>query len=89
MAIKHFSYLDLTPEQRRKGAADARKRLSAMLAVPFLTPDQQSSIQAQLLNIDKWERGDLAIAPRPTEVRQPVNHAVGVGETVKVDDKTS
>jgi len=89
MAIKHFSYMDLTPEQRRKGAADARKRLSAMLAVPFLTPDQRDSIQGQLQNLDKWERGDLPVARKPAETRQPVNHAVGVGEAVKLDAKVS
>ena len=66
-----------------------RQRLSAMLAVPFLTPDQQDSIQGQLLNLDKWERGDLPIAPRPAEARQPVSHTVGVGEAVKVDAKAS
>ncbi len=82
MAIKHISYADLTPEQRRKGAEEARKRLSGMLMAPFLTPEQQLAIQAQLKNIDDWEQGRLPVA------RKPVNHSVGIGEAVKVAAKT-
>jgi hypothetical protein len=86
MTIKHISYLELTPEQRRKGAADARKRITGMMSTPFLTGDQHLALQAQLKSIDQWEKGELPVHP---PAGKSVNHKVGVGESVDLTAKVS
>lgn len=67
MAIKTLSYLDLTPEQRRDGARTARERLRSLSANPFLTAEQHAQIAEQMVHLDHWEAGKLAVklvAPR-------------------------
>ena len=84
--IKHLSYLDLTPEQRRKGADSARKRVMGMMSTPFLTGDQKMALQEQMNQIDRWERGELHTLTPPT--REPVSHDISIGESVSVSEKT-
>jgi hypothetical protein len=66
MAVKHMSYLDLTPEQRSEGAQKGRQRIQAMLLSPFLTGDQAAILHKQLARIDEWERGAISV-PRPSD----------------------
>lgn len=63
MAIKTLSYLDLTPEQRRNGAKQARERLRSLAGNPFLTEDQRTQLQEQLRKLDLWEHGKLELKP--------------------------
>lgn len=58
MAIKHLTVGDLTDEQRKEGADKARDRLRALLANPFITPEQVTQVHEKLLSIDRWERGE-------------------------------
>ena len=60
MAVKHLSYLDLSPEQRTRAATQARGRIKTMLANPFLTPDQVAHLRREQEQIGKWERGQLS-----------------------------
>jgi hypothetical protein len=73
MAIKHITYLDLTPEQRRQGAGEARTRLQGHLAHPFLTPGQRAQVAEEFARIGAWEHG-----------RIPVAHEVSLSDTVEV-----
>ena len=62
MGIRRLSYKDLTPEQRRDGAAKARERLRGTMMSPALTPDQQAYLTAEMAKIDAWERCELECA---------------------------
>lgn len=57
MAVRHLTYLDLTPDQRREGAARAREKYRSVLANPFLTKEQSEAVQKEIAKIDSWERG--------------------------------
>ncbi len=59
MPLLRAHYLDLTAEQRRAGAKQARANLKSSLANPHLTPDQRAQLQGQLKRIDRWEAGTL------------------------------
>jgi hypothetical protein len=61
MAVRHLSYLDLTPDQRYASAGLAREKLRGLLANPFLTREQLTSINDQIHRIDLWEKGELQI----------------------------
>ncbi len=61
MGVIHLSYLDLTPEQRQKAAAQARSRIQTYLTHPFLSAEQRKQLQDQLARINQWERGTLHI----------------------------
>ena len=82
MAIKHISYTDLTPKQRRQGAEDARKRITAMMSSPLLTADQHLALQAQMRLVDQWEHGEL-----PTH--RASHHEVGLAEAVPLKAQTT
>jgi hypothetical protein len=56
MAVQTLSYLDLTPEQRRRGANAARERIRGLLVNPFLTSDQKTHLQGELHRLDLWEK---------------------------------
>ena len=66
MAVKHLSYKDLPPDLRRKGAAEQRTRLAALLAHPFATPEQRADVLRSMEKLDLWERGLLPEPPSPT-----------------------
>lgn len=59
MAVKHLSYKDIPPDQRQKGAAEARARIMAALSNPFLPADQRAYFEDQRRRIDLWEKGQL------------------------------
>ncbi len=59
--IGHSTYLDLTPDQRQKGAKAARDRLRSLLTNPLTSPAQMAAVQAQLDRIAQWEKGTLTI----------------------------
>lgn len=59
MGIRHLTYLDLSPEQRKEGAKAAREQLRQAVANPFLSAEQQSALADRRDHIDKWEKGDL------------------------------
>lgn len=80
MAVKHLSYRDLSPEQRKKGAADARQRVVAMMSTPFLPAEQRAYFEKNLEQINQWERGALSELPAVA----PQNHTVQLTETVPV-----
>ena len=61
MAVKHLSYLDLTPEHRARAASEARGRIKAMLGNPFLTPDQAEHLRKEQMRLAQWERGELSL----------------------------
>lgn len=77
MAIKHLTYLDLTPAQRREGATVARERLQASLGTPFLNQDQRQVVLAEMARVVDWEAGRL-----------PVIHTVEVVDSVPVEAET-
>ena len=92
MAIKRMSYLQIPPERRREGATPVRQRLQERLADVTLTPGQREAAGRQLAHLAAWEAGTLGStrtdqAPAAnTPPRTPLNHSVGVFETVKVKD---
>lgn len=81
MGVKHLSYTDIPKDQRQKGAAEARARIVAMMANPFLTPEQRAHFEAERRKIDQWEAGTLPV------VRTPVAHTVNVGDGASVGEK--
>ena len=100
MSVKFLSYLDLSPEQRAKGAAEVRQRLVAAMSSPFLPPDQQAHYQQEMERINLWEAGRLPVpvpppAPKPASVPRvlpavasapvaSVAHAVDIQEKLSV-----
>jgi hypothetical protein len=95
MTVRHLSYLDLTPAQRAKGAAEARQRLVSALSAPFLPADQQAHLRQELAKINQWETGTLPVqaAPKapaapvevpPAPTPAPVVHAVDIQEKLSV-----
>ena len=65
MAIKLLTYLDLTPEQRKKAASAARGQLQAAAANPFLAADQRKAIVGQMARLSQWEQGTLSLGTYP------------------------
>jgi hypothetical protein len=63
--IRSMTYLDLTPEQRKKGASVARERLRGVLANPFLTEEQRLHVHDEMHRLDKWEKGQ-PLPPKPS-----------------------
>ena len=61
MAVKHLTYLDLTPEHRARSASEARVRLRALMANPFRTPEQTAHLQNEMAKLSAWERGELLV----------------------------
>jgi hypothetical protein len=88
MAVKHMNYLDIPVEQRREAAAVARKRLHDHLSSPVLTPDQAATIHSKLVEIDKWEAGELSVSSLDPEVNvtRSTSHVVSLTEGVKVKE---
>jgi len=98
MTVRHLSYLDLTPAQRAKGAAEARQRLVSALSAPFLPADQQAHLRKELTKLNQWETGTLPVhaspkalpaapvgmPPTPTPAPAPVVHAVDIQEKLSV-----
>jgi len=97
MTVRHLSYLDLTPAQRAKGAAEARQRIMSALSAPFLPADQRDHFQRELAKLNHWEMGSLpfhaspkALPAAPVEVALapvPVVHAVDIQEKLSVIEK--
>jgi hypothetical protein len=85
MAIKHLTYLDLTPEQRRDSARKARAQIQQQLANVLITPDQQQTLLTHLDKVNQWEAGTLAMGKPQTAT--PVSHSVSVNERVAVREK--
>ena len=96
MSVKFLSYLDLSPEQRAKGAAEVRQRLVAAMSSPFLPPDQQAHYQQEMERINLWEAGRLPVqvpkaapkaapaAPALPAPATPVAHEVSLDEKLSV-----
>lgn len=76
MAIKHMTYLDLTPAQRKEGADQARAKLQGLLTNPWLTPEQRTQVGEQIARVGDWEQGRL-----------PVVHTVEVVEAVPIKEE--
>ena len=79
MALGRVTYLDLTEEQRREGAARAKARLKAMLANPALTEEQRVSLQDQMTRLRMWEAGTLPTGNHVVEIAETVPMKVEVG----------
>ena len=58
-------YLNLSPQQRKKGAALIRSRLMAALSSPGLGPQQIKHLHAELKKINAWEAGLLPVKDAP------------------------
>jgi hypothetical protein len=97
MAVKHISYKDLPPDMRKKGAAEARHRLSALLSHPFATAEQKNDTLKAMLNLDLWEKGALPetqakpvvvkalpAPPSAAPAQAPVAHQVTIVESLTV-----
>ena len=67
MGIKHLTYLDLTPEQRREGAKIVKGRLKGALSQPGLDADQRAQLVGQMKHIARWEKGQLPLAATPAD----------------------
>ena len=65
MAVKLLTYLDLTPEQRKKAAQTARGQLQAAASNPFLVAGQRSMVVGQMQRLSQWEQGTLPLGPSP------------------------
>lgn len=64
MSVKHMSYLDLSPQQRREAAATRRTHLKAMLANPIMDQLQAKVIMRQLQVLAAWEAGTIPVKER-------------------------
>jgi hypothetical protein len=82
MAIKHLTYLDLTPEQRRDSARKARAQIQQQLANILITPDQQKTLLGHLDRVNQWEAGVLTTV----KPRDAVNQSVALNESVAVKE---
>lgn len=67
MAIRHLTYLDLTDDQRREGAKQARSRIKSALMNPGLTASQKTEFKAQLARINKWAKCELEVCGIPAD----------------------
>jgi len=86
MSVIRMSYLDLSPEQRKKGAKAVKDRIQASLSNPDLAPEQIQQLHNQLKKIDLWERG---AAERPSFGKlPPVSEAVNPALIEKVKELT-
>ena len=61
MAAKLLTYLDLSPEQRKKAATALRGQLQAACANPFLMVDQRKALVSQMTRLTLWEQGKLPL----------------------------
>lgn len=61
MSVKHLTYLNLSPEQRREAAAKRRAQLKAMLANPLMEARQVAVVHEQLRMLAAWEAGTVKI----------------------------
>ena len=65
MAVKHLTYLALTDAQRATSASQARGRIKALLANPWITPAQTEILRAEMAKVGQWEHGALPVqAPK-------------------------
>ena len=61
MAVKHYTYLDLTIEQRKAAANRVRDQIRSALSNPFLAGDQKAILSYQMDRITQWEHGQLPV----------------------------
>lgn len=61
MAVKLLTYLDLSPEQRKKAAAMMRGQLQTASANPFLAVEQRQMLVSQMTRLTLWEQGKLPL----------------------------
>lgn len=59
MAIRHLSYLNLTPEQRTAAASVAQGRIRMLLASPSITPEQVAQLRQEKIRLAQWVEGLL------------------------------
>lgn len=59
MAVKTLSYLELSPEDRKVAARQARERLRGLMANPLLTPENRETLADHLAHLDDWEAGKV------------------------------
>lgn len=102
MGIKHLSYLDLNPQQRRQSANLAQQQLKRRLSDPSLTAEQQAQLRARVNHLGQWADGSLGtpqkVAAPPTKpvpkgrkaskkAAVPKSHKVEITESVSVKEK--
>lgn len=100
MAIKHFSYLDLSQERRAEAARTARDQIMIALKNPFLKAEQQEALYERMTHLGRWERGEVELEapmlkaadpvlalPEVTSSADPTHHSVELVDTVTVSDE--
>lgn len=85
MPIGHFSYLDLTPAQRRRAANHLRQKVRQSMG--FMSPGQVAHVQEQLRQLGEWENGTVGVAKPGTHPRTPVKHDVALTESVTIKER--
>lgn len=75
---------DVPPDQRAKGAAEARRSTLQMLSNPHLTNEQREELRERLRWASKFESCDIADVLEKPETRQPVNHDIEISEEMNV-----
>lgn len=61
MAVQILTYLDLSPEQRKKAAVTMRGQLQSACANPFLAVEQRQMLVSQMTRLTLWEHGKLPL----------------------------
>jgi hypothetical protein len=59
--VRHLTYLDLTPTQRKTAATRVREAIRLAQANPFLDDDQLLALRVQSERITQWEHGLVAV----------------------------
>lgn len=85
---------DVPPEQRAKGAAEARKATLQMLSNPLLSNEQREELRERLKWASKFENCDIvgvlaapeASPPESETPREPVNHDIEITESLSVNE---
>lgn len=84
---------EVPPEQRAKGAAEARKATLQMLSNPHLSNEQREELRERLRWASKFETCDISeVLPREAPAssipppREPVNHDVEISEDLSVSE---
>ena len=74
MTVRHYTHSELSPDQRARGAREARQKLHAFLGMP-LAPEQVKQVHEKLAELAVWEQG------------KPLHHKVEISEGVSVSEK--
>ena len=74
MGVRHATYLDMPPDQRRKAANEAKARIQSYLVHPILSDEQRAKLHEDLARLNQWEAGTLPVH------REPQQHSVNLSE---------